>query len=102
MPSFDIVSRMNFAELENALNNTQKAIAQRFDFRGATAEITLDKKDKKLKVLTEDGTKLNGIREMFMQAANRRGIDLKSFEWGEGKYYKSNRTTERIARIFGR
>jgi cyclic-di-GMP-binding protein len=83
MPSFDIVSRMNYAELDNALNNTQKAIAQRFDFRGATAEITIDKKEKKMKVLTEDGTKLNGIREMFTSAANRRGIDLKSFEWGQ-------------------
>lgn len=83
MPSFDVVSRMNFAELNNALNNTRKAIAQRFDFRGATAEMTLDEKEKKLKIVSDDGTKLNGIREMFESAAHKRGLQLKSFVWGE-------------------
>lgn len=83
MPSLDIVSRVNFAELDNAINNTQKAIAARFDFRGATAEVTLDKKEKKLKVVADDGTKLKGIREMFETAAQRRGIALKTFTWGE-------------------
>ncbi|HVZ95039.1 MAG TPA: YajQ family cyclic di-GMP-binding protein [Phycisphaerales bacterium] len=83
MPSFDIVSRMNFAELNNALNNTRKAIAARFDFRGVTAELTLDEKEKKLKIVTDDGTKMNGIREMFESAAHKRGLALKSFVWGE-------------------
>lgn len=83
MPSLDIVSRVNFAELDNALNNTKKAIAQRFDFRGATAEFTLDQKEKTLKIVADDEGKLRGIREMFEQSANRRGIPLKTFEWGE-------------------
>lgn len=83
MPSFDIVSRMNFAELDNAINNTKKAIAARFDYRGATAEITADPKEKKLKVVSEDGTKVRGIREMFETAAIKRGLHLKSFDWGD-------------------
>jgi uncharacterized protein YajQ (UPF0234 family) len=83
MPSFDIVSRLNFAELDNALNNTQKAIAARFDYRGATAELTVDKKEKKLKVVSEDEGKVKGIREMFQSAAVKRGLDVRSFEWGE-------------------
>ncbi len=83
MPSFDIVSRVNFAELENALNNTRKAIAARFDFRGATAELTLDQKEKKLKILADDAGKLKGIREMFETAAVKRGLHLKTFSWGE-------------------
>jgi uncharacterized protein YajQ (UPF0234 family) len=83
MPSLDIVSRVNYAELDNALNNMHKAIAARFDFRGATAEVTLDKKEKKLKVVADDATKLKGIREMFETASQRRGIALKTFNWGE-------------------
>ena len=83
MPSLDIVSRVNFAELDNALNNTKKAIAARFDFRGATADLTLDVKEKKLKVVADDAGKLKGIREMFESAAVRRGIALKTFSWGE-------------------
>ena len=83
MPSFDIVSRVNFAELDNAINNAKKAIAARFDFRGVHAEITIDQKEKKLKVVSDDNTKLRGIREMFETAAQRRGIALKTFVWGE-------------------
>jgi len=85
MPSMDIVSRVNFAELDNAINNTLKAIAARFDFRGATAEITLDRKEKKIKVVADDATKLRGIREMFDSAVQRRGISLKTFAWGENE-----------------
>lgn len=83
MPSFDVVSKVNFAELDNAINNAKKAIASRFDFRGATAEITLDTKEKKLKIVADDATKHKGIREMFESAAHKRGIALKSFVWGE-------------------
>ena len=83
MPSFDIVSRMNFAELDNAINNTHKAIANRFDFRGATAEITIDKKEKKMKFVADDRTKMSGIREMFESAVRKRGIESRAFEWAE-------------------
>jgi hypothetical protein len=83
MPSFDIVSRMNYPELDNALNNTKKAVAQRFDFRGATAEIAVDQKEKTLKFLADDATKLRGLIEMFQSAVIKRGISLKSFEMPE-------------------
>ncbi len=83
MPSFDIVSRFDFAELDNAINNAQKAIAQRFDFRGSPVELTVDKKEKTLSAVAEDGTKMRGVREMFESAAHRRGLDLKAFKWGE-------------------
>lgn len=83
MPSFDITSKFNFAELDNAINNANKAIAQRFDFRGATAEISVDKKEKTLKVVSDDGTKVRGVIEMLQSAAHRRGIDIRSFDWGE-------------------
>lgn len=83
MPSFDAVSRINWPELDNALNNTKKAIAARFDFRGAVAEITVNQKDKKLHVYTEDRSKQNAIREMFESAAVKRGLHLSSFDWQE-------------------
>ncbi len=83
MPSFDIVSKANYPELDNALNNTRKAIAARFDFRGVPVEFTLDKKEKKLKIVTEDDGKLKGVREMFESAVSKRGIPLKTFKWGE-------------------
>jgi uncharacterized protein YajQ (UPF0234 family) len=83
MPTFDIVSRFNFPELDNAINNTQKAVQARFDFRGATAEITVDKKEKRIKFLADDAMKMRGLIEMFESAAHRRGLDLKSFDYPE-------------------
>lgn len=83
MPSVDIVSRVEFQELENALNNTRKALAQRFDFRGAVYALDLDKKEKKLKLSAEDNTKMEAIRDTLKQNAFRRGLDLKVFKFGE-------------------
>lgn len=85
MPSFDIVSRFNYAELDNAINNMHKMIASRFDFRGATVEVEVNKKDKKIKIVGDDGTKMRGIREMFETSVIRRGIEAKAFEWGENE-----------------
>lgn len=83
MPSFDIVSRFDFAELDNAINNTTKAIAARFDFRGSPVEMTVDRKEKLLKVTADDTTKMKGVKEMFLTAAIRRGLDSKAFDWPE-------------------
>ncbi len=83
MPSLDIVSKFNFSELDNAINNTNKAVQTRFDFRGATAEITLDKKEKKIKFVADDSMKLRGLIEMFQSAAHRRGLDAKAFDMPE-------------------
>lgn len=83
MPSLDIVSRINFAELDNALQNTRKAVAARFDFRNSPVEMTLDRKEKTLKLQAADEGKLSGLREMFQHAALKRGLDAKSFDFGE-------------------
>ncbi|MCC6322308.1 MAG: YajQ family cyclic di-GMP-binding protein [Phycisphaerales bacterium] len=83
MPSLDIVSRIDFAELDNAINNTRKAIMNRFDFRNTKYEIELNKKDKKIHIQAEDDGKQAAIREMFINAAIKRGLDMKSFEFGE-------------------
>ena len=69
MPSLDIVSRIDFAELDNAINNTKKAIMNRFDFRNSKYEITIDKKEKKIHIQAEDDGKQAAIREMFIGAA---------------------------------
>jgi cyclic-di-GMP-binding protein len=81
MPSFDIVSRVDMQEVDNAVNNTKKALAQRFDFRGARAELDFDKKEKTLKFLTEDNMKLEAMRETFITNAVRRGLDAKTFKF---------------------
>ncbi|MBI1369747.1 MAG: YajQ family cyclic di-GMP-binding protein [Planctomycetes bacterium] len=83
MPSFDIVSKVDFQELDNALNNTRKAIEQRYDFRGVHTEITVDKKEKKLHVVTGDRMKMEAVKEMLLSNASKRKLDTKVFEFKE-------------------
>ena len=85
-PTLDIVSRMNWAELDNAINNLKKMMATRFDFRGSKWTIEVDQKEKKLKIVAEDGTKHKGIAEELHKCAMRRGIDPKAFEFMEPEH----------------
>jgi uncharacterized protein YajQ (UPF0234 family) len=48
MPTFDIVSQVNSMEIENAVNQAKKELANRFDFKGSQAEILLEKNEIKL------------------------------------------------------
>jgi cyclic-di-GMP-binding protein len=74
---------VDMQEVDNAVNNTRKALQQRFDFRGARAELDFDRKEKKLKFLSEDNTKLEAMRETFITNAVRRGLDPKTFKFGD-------------------
>ena len=79
--SFDVVSQMDMQELDNALNQTQKEIAQRYDFRGSTAKIEL--KDNELKVAAEDDYKLGAILDILRQRMAKRGLPLRGLEPGK-------------------
>ncbi len=83
MPSLDVVSRIDYSELANAINNTQKAIATRFDFRNSPVQIEVNQKDKKISMHAADEGKMKSVQEMFQSAAVKRGFSVKSFDWGE-------------------
>jgi len=78
MPSFDIVSKVNSMEVENALNQAKKELATRFDFKGSKAEILLDKCE--IKLSAEDQLKIRSLEEMVVSRLARRGVNLKSVE----------------------
>jgi uncharacterized protein YajQ (UPF0234 family) len=83
MPSFDVVSRFNFAEPDTSVNTTARAVAQRFDFRGARAEIAVDRTARSVRPVADDATKRRTLREMVDSAVHRRGLDLRAFRWRE-------------------
>jgi uncharacterized protein YajQ (UPF0234 family) len=78
MPSFDIVSSVNSMELENAVNQANKELANRFDFKGSTAEIKLEKNE--IKLSAEDDFKVRTLVEMVMGKLAKRQISLKNVE----------------------
>lgn len=78
MPSFDIVSQVNSMEIENAVNMAKKELANRFDFKGAKADITLDKNE--IKLTADNAFKLTALSEIVIGKIAKRNIDLKSVE----------------------
>jgi cyclic-di-GMP-binding protein len=83
--SFDITSPVDFAEVENALNQARKEIGQRYDFKGVTAEITLDVKENTLTVLTDDEMKMNAVWEIVLAKLVKRGVATKNFKVGDSE-----------------
>lgn len=80
MPSFDIVNRIDLQELDNAVNITKKTLQSRYDFRESKTEITLDKKDKKINVTTEDEMKMRAVQETLVENLVKRKVDTKCLE----------------------
>jgi cyclic-di-GMP-binding protein len=81
MPSFDVVSQVNSMEIENAVNQAKKELANRFDFKGSNAEITLEKNE--IKLTAEDQFKIKALVEIVMGKLAKRQISLKNVEKGE-------------------
>lgn len=80
MPSFDVVSRVDLQEVDNAVNITRKTILARFDFRNTKTEVTLDKKDKKIRITTEDEMKMRAVQETLIENLAKRKVDVKCLE----------------------
>jgi len=78
MPSFDIVSKINPMEIQNAINQANKELATRFDFKGSKAEILLDKNQ--ITLTAEDQFKLKALEEMVLGRLARRQVSLKNVE----------------------
>jgi uncharacterized protein YajQ (UPF0234 family) len=83
MPSFDIVSQVDLQEVDNAINNVNKEVASRYDFRGVTTEITFNRKDKRIHILTGDEMKIQAVRDMLGAHCVRRKIDPRILDFGE-------------------
>jgi len=79
--SFDIVSKIDLQELDNALNQARKEIENRFDFKHSKTSIESD--DKKITLVSDDELKMRNVVDIVQSKAVRRGIDVKAFDLGE-------------------
>lgn len=78
--SFDIVSQVDRAEVTNAIQQTIKEVRQRFDFKGSTATVVLEKDE--LILSAEDETKLRNMNDILQQKLVRRSVPLKALSYG--------------------
>lgn len=79
MPSFDIVSKTDLAEVDNAINGIQREIAQRYDFKGS--KCTIERKEEALVIAADDDMKLKQMHELIATYFTRRHVDPKAIEY---------------------
>lgn len=75
MPSFDIVSEITMHEVRNAVENANRVLSTRYDFRGVEAVIELNEKSETVKVTTESDFQLEQLIEILIGAFVKRGIE---------------------------
>lgn len=85
MPSFDIVSEIDLQEIDNAVNQTAKEVAQRFDFRGTQSEISFDKKTLVIKLISNSEEKMATIVDILQSKAHRRGLEIEALKLGKNE-----------------
>ena len=83
MPSFDIVSEVNQQEVKNAVEQTNKEIANRFDFKGSDARLELKEKEHEITAFADDEFKLGQVRDVLMGKMAKRGVDARFLEAGD-------------------
>jgi len=83
MPSFDIVSKVDQQEVDNAFQQAKKELDQRYDFKGTDTTLERLEKEKSLRIRTNSEPKLEAAREVLVQKLAKRGISLRSVKYGD-------------------
>ena len=94
MPSFDIVSEVNQVELRNALDQANKELGTRFDFKGSDARVELA--DKTLTLHADDDFKLRQVTDIVTGKLTKRGIDLRALEYGNVEKVSGNKVKQAV------
>ena len=94
MPSFDIVSEVNQVEVRNALDQANKELGTRFDFKGSDARVELA--DKTLTLHADDDFKLKQVTDILTGKLTKRGIDLRALEYGNVEKVSGNKVKQAV------
>ena len=81
--SFDVTSTVDLQEVDNAVNQARKEIAQRYDFKGSTAAIEFSKVDSTLTLSAEDQMKLTALWDVLQTRLVRRNVPVKNLKLGD-------------------
>ncbi len=78
--SFDIVSELNLQEMDNAINQAQKEIGTRYDFKGTAASVEFDRKAKELTLTADEESQLDAVRTVIISRMVKRGVSPKCMD----------------------
>lgn len=81
MPSFDVVCKPDLVELRNAIDQSNKEISTRFDFKGSDSRV--EQKDKELHLFADDDFKLGQVKDIVLAKCAKRGLDVRFLDFGK-------------------
>lgn len=97
--SFDIVSKIDLAEVTNAVSQSMKEISQRFDFKGSKSNITQEKDA--LVIISDDEYKLKSVVDILQSKLVKRGVPLKNLSYGKTEPAAGGTVRQRVTLVSG-
>lgn len=94
MPSFDVVSKVDRQEVDNAVNQTRKEIGQRYDFKDTKTEIQIE--EDAIHIVSEDDFKVKAVVDILQSKMVRRGVSLKALVYGKIEAAAGSRAKQTI------
>ena len=94
MPSFDITSEVNKVELKNAIDQSNKEITNRFDFKGSDARI--EQNELQLTVYADDDFKLKQVMDVFQGKCAKRGVDVRALDPKDAEKISGNKMKQLV------
>lgn len=95
--SFDVTSTIDLQEVDNALNQARKEVAQRYDFKGSKAAIEFDAKQSTLVLVADDAFRLNALWDIVQTRLIRRNVPVKNLTRGEAQPSANSTVRQEIA-----
>ena len=99
MPTFDIVSKFDPSEVDNAIQNLKREIVQRYDFKNSNSEIEFERE--LIIIKTDDDYKLTQLQEMLKVQITKRGIDVRALDMGKVEMSAGQAVRQTITMIQG-
>jgi cyclic-di-GMP-binding protein len=94
MPSFDIVSEVNQVEVRNALDQANKELSTRFDFKGSDARVEYD--GKAMTLYADDDFKLKQVTDILVAKLTKRQVDIRSLDYGDAEKISGNKMKQAV------
>jgi uncharacterized protein YajQ (UPF0234 family) len=94
MPSFDIVSEVNQVEVRNAVDQANKEISTRFDFKGSDARVDYD--GKAMTLFADDDFKLKQVTDIVVAKLSKRQVDIRSLDYGDTEKIAGNKVKQAV------
>lgn len=92
MPSFDIVSEVNQVEVRNAMDQTNKEVSTRFDFKGTDARV--ESAEKTLTLFADNDFQLSQVTDILTGKLTKRGVDVRSLKYGDVEKISGNKVKQ--------